>query len=145
MQNTAELNRTSVYDQIGGADGVERLVNNFCDLLETTEVGKPVYLLHLRGHGMAHARMEQFNFFSGLFGGPKLYAEKWGHSNVRQIHEHVTIGEAESEAWLSCMDMTLEKLAYPASLKHKLMQSFADMASILVRQSSARSSDFNPG
>ncbi|MEX1200123.1 MAG: group II truncated hemoglobin [Methylophaga sp.] len=137
MQSTAEISRTSIYDQIGGADGVERLVNTFCDILETTEIGKPVYLLHLRGHGMAHARMEQLNFFSGLFGGPKLYAEKWGHSNVRQIHEHVTIGDVESQAWLNCMDMALEKLAYPASLKQKLMQSFTDMASILVSQSSA--------
>ena len=137
MQQAVKTNRQSIYDQVGGAEGVEQLVNTFCDILETTEAGKPVYLLHLRGHGMAHARMEQFNFFSGMFGGPKLYAEKWGHSNVRQIHEHVEIGEAESQAWLTCMAMTLDKLSYPAQLKQILMQSFTDMASVLVRQSRA--------
>lgn len=134
MQQTLKPRRQTIYDQIGGADGVEKLVETFCDILETTETGKPVYLLHLRGHGMAHARMEQFNFFSGMFGGPKLYAEKWGHSNIRQIHEHVAIGETESQAWLTCMDSALDKLAYPDQLKQQLMQSFSDMAAILVRQ-----------
>lgn len=127
--------RDSIYNQIGGADGVTELVNTFCDILETTEVGKPVYLLHLRGHGMAHARMEQFNFFSGMFGGPRLYAEKWGHSNVRQIHAHVDIDEAVSQAWLTSMSMALDKLSYAKELKQQLMQSFTDMARILVRQS----------
>ncbi len=137
MQQVAKTRRVSVYDQVGGADGVDKLVNTFCDVLETTEVGKPVYLLHLRGHGMAHARMEQFNFFSGLFGGPKLYAEKWGHSNVRQIHAHVDISETVSQAWLDSMSLTLDKLAYPSDLKDQLMQSFTDIAAMLVRQSAA--------
>lgn len=137
MQQVAKTRRVSVYDQVGGADGVDKLVNTFCDVLETTEVGKPVYLLHLRGHGMAHARMEQFNFFSGLFGGPKLYAEKWGHSNVRQIHAHVDISESVSQAWLDSMSLTLDKLAYPSDLKDQLMQSFTDIAAMLVRQSAA--------
>ena len=127
--------RQSIYDQVGGAEGVDKLVNTFCDILETTEVGKPVFLLHLRGHGMAHARMEQFNFFSGFFGGPKLYAEKWGHSNIRQIHEHVQIDEAVSQAWLDSMSMALDKLNYAADLKKILMKNFTDMAALLVRQS----------
>ncbi len=135
MQQAVKTRRESIYDQIGGAAGVDKLVNTFCEILETTELGKPVYLLHLRGHGMAHARMEQFNFFSGMFGGPKLYAEKWGHSNVRQIHAHVDISETVSQAWLDSMSLALDKLAYPVALKDQLMQSFTDMAAMLVRQS----------
>lgn len=135
MQQAVKTRRESIYNQIGGAEGVDKLVNTFCDILETTEVGKPVYLLHLRGHGMAHARMEQFNFFSGMFGGPRLYAEKWGHSNVRQIHAHVDIDESVSQAWLTSMSMALDKLSYATELKQQLMQSFTDMARILVRQS----------
>jgi hemoglobin len=134
MQQATKKTRESIYKQIGGAEGVKALVNTFCDILETTEVGKPVYLLHLRGHGMAHARMEQFNFFSGLFGGPKLYTEKWGHSNVRQIHAHVEIDEALSQAWLISMSQAMDKLSYPFELKRQIMQSFTEMAAILVRQ-----------
>lgn len=135
MQQSANLRRVSFYEQIGGAEGVDQLVNTFCDVIETTEEGKPVLLLHLRGHGMDHARVEQFNFFSGFLGGPRLYAEKWGHSNVREIHQHVEIDETASQAWLSCMSMTMDKLAYPASLKDQLMQNFSDMAALLRLQS----------
>ena len=135
MQQSANLRRVSFYEQIGGAEGVDQLVNTFCDVIETTEEGKPVLLLHRRGHGMDHARVEQFNFFSGFLGGPRLYAEKWGHSNVREIHQHVEIDETASQAWLSCMSMTMDKLAYPASLKDQLMQNFSDMAALLRLQS----------
>ncbi|WP_438970674.1 globin domain-containing protein [Methylophaga sp.] len=134
MQQIASNRRVSFYEQVGGAEGVEQLVNTFCDLLETTEVGKPVFLLHLRGHGMAHARAEQFNFFSGFFGGPRLYAEKWGHSNVRQIHEHVEIDETASQAWLTCMSMAMDKLSYPQQLKQQLMKNFSDMAALMRQQ-----------
>lgn len=135
MQQSANLRRVSFYEQIGGAEGVDQLVNTFCDVIETTEEGKPVLLLHLRGHGMDHARVEQFNFFSGFLGGPRLYAEKWGHSNVREIHQHVEIDETASQAWLTCMSMAMDKLAYPASIKDQLMQNFSDMAALLRLQS----------
>ncbi len=135
MQQTTNQHRISFYEQVGGAEGVNKLVNTFCDLLETTEEGRPVFLLHLRGHGMDHARIEQFNFFSGFFGGPRLYAEKWGHSNVREIHAHVEIDEIASQAWLTCMSMAMDKLAYSQTLKQQLMQNFTDMAGLLQQQS----------
>lgn len=132
MTFIANLKKTSIYDSLGGAEGIKKLVNSFCDVLETTDVGRPIHLLHLRGHGMAHARMEQFNFFSGMFGGPKLYAEKWGHSNIRQIHEHVEITEAHKSAWLASMQLAIERLEYEPEMKQYLMENFERMASILV-------------
>jgi len=135
MQQTSSARRVSFYEQVGGAEGVQKLVETFCDLIETTDEGKPVLLMHLRGHGMDHARVEQFNFFSGFFGGPRLYAEKWGHSNVREIHAHVEIDETASQAWLTCMAKAMDKLAYPSLLKEQLMQNFTDMAALLRLQS----------
>ena len=124
MTLTAERRKPSIYDNLGGAEGIEKLVNTFCDVLETTEVGRPIHLLHLRGHGMAHARMEQFNFFSGMFGGPKLYAEKW---------EHVEITEAHKDAWLASMQLAIEKLNYDPEMKQLLMENFERMAGLLVK------------
>lgn len=123
----------TIYEQIGGSFGVEELVNTFCDVVETTEVGRPIHLLHLRGHGMAHARIEQFNFFSGIFGGPKLYAEKWSHSDIRKIHEHVPICIADREAWLRCMDMAMQRLNYSQELRDRLMFHFTQLASLVVK------------
>lgn len=128
-----ETIKNSLYQLVGSEIGVERLVDTFCEMLETTEVGRPIHILHLRGHGMAHARMEQFNFFSGMFGGPKLYAEKWGHSDVRKIHEHVPVSETDKDAWLSCMDMAMEKLNYNNDLRIRLLNHFTQMSSLIVK------------
>ncbi len=43
MQSKTEVSQASSYDQIGGADGVDRLVSTFRGLLKTTEMGKPVH------------------------------------------------------------------------------------------------------
>ena len=59
-------------------------------LLELT-LKDQLHLLHLSGNGVAHSRVEQFNFLSGFLGRPKLYFEKDGPSNVRSMHEHVEI------------------------------------------------------
>lgn len=133
MKKTAKVMQKTIYEEIGGAKGVEKLVNTFCDVLETTEVGKPIYLLHLRGHGMPHTRIEQFNFFSGMFGGPKLYSEKWGHSDIRKIHEHVPISNKNKDAWLTCMKMTMQKLDYSEQLQNRLIQHFTQMALLVVK------------
>lgn len=122
----------TIYERIGSEAGVRRLVQAFYDLIETHPAGEPVKLLQLRGHGIAHARIDQVNFLSGFFGGPKLYAEKYGHSNVRQIHEHVEIDEAARDSWLACMDMALDQVGAEPALKQEIMHSFTVISNLLV-------------
>lgn len=124
----------SLYDRVGGAGGVRRLVDTFYDLVETHPAGRPVYLLQLRGHGIAHARIDQFNFLCGFFGGPKLYAERYGHSNVRLIHAHVEIDMESRDSWLTCMDMAIDQVGMAPALKRELMDNFTVVADLLVNR-----------
>ena len=124
----------SLYQRVGGEDGVRRLVEAFYDLVETHPAGAPVNLLQLRGHGVAHARIDQFKFLSGFFGGPKLYAETYGHSNVRQIHAHVEIDAAAKDSWLTCMDMALDQVGLETALKREIMASFTVISEKLVNK-----------
>ncbi|MEZ0237723.1 MAG: group II truncated hemoglobin [Methylophilaceae bacterium] len=126
--------RQSLYSQIGGEAGVKQLVETFYDLIEQHPEGHAVNLLHLRGHGVAHSRVEQFNFLSGFLGGPNLYAEKYGHSNVRFMHEHVEINAAAKDAWLTCMDMAIDEVGYAPELKEELMRNFTVVADLLVNR-----------
>ena len=93
-----------------------------------------MYLLQLRGHGIAHARIDPFNFLSGFFGGPRLYAERYGHSNVRLIHAHVEIDQESRDSWLTCMDMAMDELGYAGELKKELMDNFTVVADLLVNR-----------
>lgn len=124
----------SLYVRVGGEEGIRRLVKVFYDLVETHPAGRPVNLLQLRGHGVAHARIDQFNFLSGFFGGPKLYAERYGHSNVRLIHAHVEIDRESRDSWLTCMDMAIDEIGYSDALKKELMDNFTVVADLLVNR-----------
>ncbi|CAG0956771.1 Group 2 truncated hemoglobin YjbI [Methylophilaceae bacterium] len=127
--------RTSLYDLVGGEDGVRELVKIFYDIVETHPEGHQLHLLHLRGNGVAHSRVEQFHFLSGFLGGPKLYIEKHGHSNVRTMHEHVEIDNEAKDIWLKCMSMAIDTMGMESGIKTHLMSNFTVIAERLVNRS----------
>ena len=131
---TNNQNRQALYDAVGGQEGLSILVNVFYDFVESTPEGGPVAKLHLRGHGIGHARIELVNFLSGFLGGPNLFAEKWGHSNVRHIHDHVNINQEASDSWMSCMDMAMDKLEYDNQLQQRLRENFLVIATLLINE-----------
>lgn len=125
----------SLYDLVGGEVGVLKLVKVFYDIVETEPFAHKLLLLHLRGNGLAHSRVEQFNFLSGFLGGPKIYVEKHGHSNVRTMHEHVEINIESKDIWLECMSIAIDKVGLEFSTKSKLMRNFTAAAERLVNRS----------
>ncbi len=126
---------SSLYDLVGGEYGVLNLVKVFYDIVETENSAHQLLLLHLRGNGLAHSRVEQFNFLSGFLGGPKLYVEKHDHSNVRTMHEHVEINAESKDIWLTCMSAAIDQIGLDASTKSKLMRNFTMVAERLVNRS----------
>lgn len=118
----------SLYSRLGGEKAVRDLVEVFYDIIDFEPEGHALKLLHLRGHGVAHSRIEQFNFLSGFFGGPKLYAEKHGHSNVREMHHHVEINAEARDAWLKCMTIAMNRLNIDPKTTVDIMQHFRVVA-----------------
>lgn len=117
-----------LYDRVGGENGLRTLVETFYDIVEFEAEGRGLHLLHLRGHGVAHSRIEQFNFLSGFLGGPRLYVERHGHSDVRQMHVHVEIDAEARDAWLTCMSMAIDRVGLSADVKRDLMANFTRVA-----------------
>ena len=126
----------SLYERLGAASRVQMLVDVFYDIVETEPEGEILHRLHLRGHGVAHSRIEQFNFLSGFLGGPKLYVEKFGHSDVREMHRHVEIGTAEKDAWLLCMSKAIDRVGIAPDIAATLMKHFRVVANALENQNS---------
>ncbi len=121
-----------LIDQIGGEAVLRALVDRFYDIIEETETGSQIVKLHKRGHGMGHARIEQFNFLSGFMGGRNYYLEKYGHMDVRGMHEHVPITQQDAENWLSCMDQALAELQLTGAHIERLQRVFRRVALLLV-------------
>jgi hemoglobin len=126
--------RKSPYQLIGGEAGVEQLVNAFYDIVESDPAGAPLMAMHNKGHGLAHARQAQFEFLSGFLGGPQLYMERHHHSNVRRMHVHLSIGTAERDAWLTCMDRALKTVAAEPEVYSLIMGHFSRVAEALRTQ-----------
>lgn len=133
---TATTPYQTPYDRIGGEEGVRRLVKVFYDLVETEPEGAPLRIMHNEGNGLAHAREAQFMFLSGFLGGPQLYVEQFRHSNVRQMHSHLSIGEVEAQSWLACMDKALARTA-DEDTRAMLMQTFRRVAGALRNRPAA--------
>lgn len=120
-----------LYDRVGGEAGLRNLVEAFYDIIEFEPEGRGLHLLHMRGHGVAHSRIEQLNFLSGFLGGPRLYVEKYGHSDVRDMHVHVEIDAEARDAWLKCMSIAIDRVGLPADVKRDLMANFTRVAFLL--------------
>ena len=130
---------TSAYERLGGAEGIRRLVEVFYDIVETHPEGRPLVALHNQGNGFSHAREAQFAFLSGFLGGPQLYSEQHRHSNVKRVHAHMTIGQAERDSWVNCMAMALDTLDVEADFKAWLMTHFRRVSDGLMSRSPAAS------
>ena len=118
----------TLYNRVGGEEGLRKLIETFYDIIEFEPLGRNLHILHLKGHGVTHSRIEQFNFLSGFFGGPQLYIEKYKHSNVRQMHVHVEIDAAARDSWLECMLVAIDRVGLPADVKDDLMTHFTRVA-----------------
>lgn len=118
----------TLYNRVGGEEGLRKLIETFYDIIEFEPPGHELHILHLKGHGVAHSRIEQFNFLSGFLGGPQLYIEKYKHSNVRQMHVHVEIDASARDAWLECMLEAINRLSLPTDVKDDLMVNFTRVA-----------------
>ena len=122
----------SMLDDIGGEDALHALVNRFYDLVETLPEGANLRRLHGRGHGIAHARVEQVDFMCGFMGGRQHYRERHGHMDVREIHAHVPIRLQDAENWLTCMDQALQDEGQTGPHIDKLRAVLRRVALILV-------------
>ena len=128
----------TAFEQMGGEPAVRRLVEAFYDIVENDPAAKPVHDLHLGRFGMGHVRTAQFEFLCGFFGGPRYYVERTGHSNLRDIHDHLAFGEGEAQAWLDCMDRALDRTGIASPVKRKIMATFTSAARVLVERSTQR-------
>lgn len=128
----AAMPSTAMIDRIGGETQVRLLVEHFYDLIESLPQGRTIMELHLKGHGLAHVRPEQFAFLSGFFGGRRYYHERHGHMNLREIHAHVPIRRQEAEDWLAVMERAMVESGIAERARAEIMATFRRAALMLV-------------
>ena len=120
----------SVYERIGGADGVRALVARFYELMD--ELPEAYRVRRLHPESLAGSADSLFKFLSGWFGGPPLYVAERGHPRLRMRHLPYAIGPAERDEWLLCMRQALAEQVKDDALRALVDRAFTEMADHMV-------------
>ena len=103
------------YKAAGELAGITRLVDDFYDNMSTFPEAKIIRDMH--SSDLTESRKKLAYFLSGWLGGPRIYAATFGSLSIPAAHQHLPVGEAESEAWLHCMLKALEIQPYEEAFK----------------------------
>ena len=111
---------------IGGESQVHALVDRFYDLMDL----EPDYAALRAAHGteLANAREKLKMFLTGWLGGPQRYTEQFGHPRLRMRHMPFSIGIAERDQWVACMDQAMQETEIDDALRTRLKESFMQTA-----------------
>jgi len=111
---------------IGGESQVHALVDRFYDLMDL----EPGYAALRAAHGteLANAREKLKMFLTGWLGGPQRYTEQFGHPRLRMRHMPFSIGIAERDQWVACMDQAMQETEIDGALRTRLKESFMQTA-----------------
>ncbi|MBR7554561.1 globin [Allobacillus sp. GCM10007491] len=99
------VQRANIYDDIGGAETISKLVDAFYE-----RVGKHPDLIPIFPEDLTETARKQKLFLTQFFGGPNLYIQERGHPMMRARHMPFPITPTRRDAWLACMDAALEEV-----------------------------------
>ncbi|WP_211185241.1 group II truncated hemoglobin [Thalassotalea algicola] len=118
------------YDLIGKEAGVKNLVNAFYDEMESNIHLQELLATHQLP--LDNIRQKFFEYLSGWLGGPPLFEQKYGHPRLRQRHMHVKVTKKQSDLWMLCMNIALNKTVENKVLKQHLRQAFGQLANHMI-------------
>ena len=108
------------FREAGGIPGIEKLVNDFYDQMETLPEARIIRAMH--PHDLTESRDKLARFLCGWMGGPRRYAERYGAINIPGAHQHLAIGDAERDAWLLCMENAIAMQSYEPGFASYLLK-----------------------
>ncbi|TNE84086.1 MAG: globin [Deltaproteobacteria bacterium] len=122
----------NLYERLGGASGIRKLVDRFYDYMDSLEEARPIRAMHPEDLG--ESRDKLYEFLSGWSGGPPLYVEKRGHPRLRARHLPFPIGDQEAMQWLLCMEHALAECVEDTALRQSLSSTFLRIAAHMRNQ-----------
>ena len=97
----------TIYEAIGGEDGVRRFVSRFYELMDTLPEAAACRAIHPAS--LAGSEEKLFEYLTGWFGGPPLFVQRHGPVMLRRRHLPAPIGPAERDGWLLCFRRALDE------------------------------------
>jgi len=124
-------NADASFQAAGGEEGIKKLVNDFYDLMSTDPRFKTIYEMHPADNTLSRDKL--FRFLCGWMGGPRLYHEKYGSISIPGVHRHLSVGYAERDQWIACMQDAVDQQPYEAVFKGYLIEQLKAPAEMIRR------------
>lgn len=116
----------TLYEYLGGAPTIKRLVDRFYHLMDTLPEAYGIRKQH--PEDLSGSNEKLYMYLTGWTGGPQLFIERHGHPMLRARHMPFSIGEAERDQWLMCMRMALDEVLGNDPVKPQLYEAIANLA-----------------
>lgn len=105
----------SLYERIGGEEGLRRLTRRFYALMDTVPEAAACRAIH--PPSLEGSEQKLFEYLSGWLGGPQLFVERRGPPMLRRRHMVAEIGPEEASGWLLCFRWALVETVADESLR----------------------------
>jgi hemoglobin len=122
-----ETAQQTLFEAIGGREGVRRLIGRFYELVAADEILRPVYPDDL-GPGEEKLAL----FFEQWLGGPPAYSEKYGHPRLRRRHFPFQIAEVHAGRWLRNMRLAMQDSGWPREAADTALEQLGPLAHHMV-------------
>jgi hemoglobin len=116
----------SMYDRIGGAEAIDRLVEAFYANMDRFPQAKTIRDMHAGDLGEITNVLKRY--LSEWTGGPKLYSPEKGHPRLRQRHMPFRIDNAARDAWMECMIQALDDTLGDTPARRELQENMRKLA-----------------
>lgn len=122
-------NYSTIYDAVGGVEGIKRIVQAFYPKVQKHPLLGPLFPADIDP-----VMEKQTLFLSQFFGGPSLYSDLYGHPMMRARHLPFPITPERAEAWLGCMRAALAETDLPNELRELMLERLSGPAHHFINQ-----------
>lgn len=122
----------SMFERIGGAPTIERLVDAFYARMDTLPEARTIRAMHAPDRGPVKEVLRRY--LGEWMGGPKRYSAERGHPRLRQRHMGFPIGNEERNAWLLCMRGALDETVADVAAREEIYGLLARLADWMRNQ-----------
>lgn len=123
----------TVYEQVGGQEFFDGLVERFYVAVEADPVLRPMY-----PDDLSESRRTLAGFLAQYWGGPPRYSTERGHPRLRMRHAPFTIGQAERDHWLAHMLDAVRGSGLTPELEAAMVQYFEMSSTHMINDSPLR-------
>ena len=124
----------SLFEEVGGSQFFDRLVDRFYEGVATDDVLLPLYP---EQSDLSGAKQRLTLFLQQYWGGPTTYNDERGHPRLRQRHFPFVIGERERNRWMVHMMAAVDELS-PNDSVHSQLTEYMAMASTAMINSPSK-------